>query len=168
MPNSDQQENIRTVYKELCNSYRAIDDFRTKLLGFLPLATGGLFLFFTNPEKLPSLTLFAPLGYFGATITLGLFCFEIYGIRKCTRLINVGKILEKDLGNLDGQFAKRLNSPLSEPFASGIIYPAVLAAWAFLANYPCSTFFVPLIVFSIGFLFSLCLIWWLNYKEEKS
>lgn len=27
-----EQENLRTVYKELRTSYRAIDDFRTKLL----------------------------------------------------------------------------------------------------------------------------------------
>ena len=27
------------AYEQLCMSYRAIDDFRAKLLGFLPLAT---------------------------------------------------------------------------------------------------------------------------------
>jgi hypothetical protein len=30
------EDNLRAIYQELCNSYRAIDDFRTKLLGFLP------------------------------------------------------------------------------------------------------------------------------------
>ena len=35
---SDQQaQNFRAVYQELCNSYRAIDEFRTKMLGLLPL-----------------------------------------------------------------------------------------------------------------------------------
>jgi hypothetical protein len=33
-------ENLRDAYQELCNSYRAVDDFRMKLLAFLPLATG--------------------------------------------------------------------------------------------------------------------------------
>ena len=43
-PDTQKAENLRTVYRELCSSYRAIDDFRTKLLGFLPLATGaGIF-----------------------------------------------------------------------------------------------------------------------------
>jgi hypothetical protein len=28
------------IYRELFTSYRAIDDFRQKLLGFLPLASG--------------------------------------------------------------------------------------------------------------------------------
>jgi hypothetical protein len=33
------------VYDQLCISYRAIDDFRAKLLGFLPLVSGsGIFL----------------------------------------------------------------------------------------------------------------------------
>jgi hypothetical protein len=38
-------DNYRAVYQELCNSYRAIDDFRAKLLAFLPFASAaGLFL----------------------------------------------------------------------------------------------------------------------------
>lgn len=44
-PEDPQRNNLATGYQELCNSYRAIDDFRAKLLGFLPLATGtGIFL----------------------------------------------------------------------------------------------------------------------------
>ena len=40
-----QDEKLKTTYDQLCYSYRAIDDFRAKLLGFLPLATGtGIFL----------------------------------------------------------------------------------------------------------------------------
>ena len=33
-------ESLKTFYDQVCLSYRAIDDFRAKLLGFLPLATG--------------------------------------------------------------------------------------------------------------------------------
>lgn len=47
-----ESENLRTVYKELCSSYRAVDDFRGKLLGFLPLASGtGVFLLIHGPTK---------------------------------------------------------------------------------------------------------------------
>ena len=51
--NSDTQglQNLRTVYKELCNSYRAIDDFRTKLLGFLPWRLGPE-IFFSDKAKI--------------------------------------------------------------------------------------------------------------------
>jgi len=38
MPNHDEQ---LKVYEQLCNSYRAIDDFRAKLLGFLPPGNRG-------------------------------------------------------------------------------------------------------------------------------
>lgn len=46
------KENIRAVYTQLCDSYRAIEGFSSNLLGFLPLATGGLFFFITNPGGL--------------------------------------------------------------------------------------------------------------------
>lgn len=36
-----QNDNLKAAYQELCSSYHAIDDFRAKLLGFLPLATAG-------------------------------------------------------------------------------------------------------------------------------
>src|SRR5947199_1536195 len=103
-------ENLRTVYSELCVSYRAIDDFRTKLLGFLPLATGaGLFLLVSDKAKMEfAREFFRPMGFFGFIITLGLFSYELYGIKKCGRLIRVGKLLEsKDHLHLKAQFEWR-------------------------------------------------------------
>ena len=81
---------------------------------------------------------------FGIAVTLGLFCFELFGIKKCTRLIVNGKAIEKliSLQSKDekdknlGQFDRRPNGVLgfiAEPFAAGIIYPAVLAAWTYIA-----------------------------------
>jgi hypothetical protein len=135
---SPQDEQLK-VYEQLCNSYRAIDDFRAKLLGFLPLATGtGVFLLLTDQAKLLSMqNLFRPIGFFGIVITLGLFFYELYGIKKCTRLIERGKHLEeKVLKVSDGQFATRppgVALLINEPFAASLIYPAVLAAWTFVA-----------------------------------
>jgi hypothetical protein len=66
-----------------------------------------------------------------------LFAYEIYGIRKCHALIIGGKQLEFDL-HTDGQFSLRPRSVagfLNEPLAAGIIYPAVLGAWTFVALY---------------------------------
>ena len=133
-----QDEQLK-VYEQLCNSYRAIDDLRAKLLGFLPLATGtGVFLLLTDQAKLLSMqNLFKPIGFFGLTVTLGLFFYELYGIKKCTRLIEVGKELEEKVLNVSkGQFATRppgVALLINEPFAASLIYPAVLAAWTFLA-----------------------------------
>ena len=67
-PNSS--DSIRVAYEQLCTSYRAIDDFRTKLLGFLPFVTGGglVFLFGRDVDE----KFFTPVGLFGLAVTLGL------------------------------------------------------------------------------------------------
>ncbi|MBX3235704.1 MAG: hypothetical protein KF814_06095 [Nitrospiraceae bacterium] len=142
----EDSENLRTVYKELCASYRAIDDFRGKLLGFLPLVSGtGIFLLIRNPtpQDVPK-EAFLPIGLFGLFVTLGLFIFEIYGIRRCTHLIVFGAFLEKQM-HVEGQFTHRplglrtvgkaptgLSRFVSEPLASGLVYSAVIGAWMFL------------------------------------
>jgi hypothetical protein len=191
----DEQDNNRridrrTVYQELCNSYRAIDDFRAKLLGFLPLATGtGMFLLLNNagfkdfktlPDEMKSLLVAA--GAFGFAITLGLFFYELYGIKKCHALINAGEALETELGfdGQDGQFTKRpreVAGLINEPFAAGVIYPAVLAAWTFFAVFSMPQK-VPLWaprddplwaigVFIVGFTISLFFNLWLKLKLEE-
>src|SRR6185436_1962259 len=93
---SPQDEQLK-VYEQLCNSYRAIDDFRGKLLGFLPLATGtGVFLLVTDKARLDIIQPFLwPIGIFGFVITLGLFFYELYGVKKCAHLIRAGIDLEK-------------------------------------------------------------------------
>jgi len=124
-------ENLRIVYQQLCDSYRAIDDFRAKLLGFLPLATGGIFLILpTNHVQ----QYWGPIGVFGFVITFGLFCYELYGIKKCDHLIEAGKDIERQM-KICGQFRTRphgIAGFIHEPFAARIIYPAVLVAWMFL------------------------------------
>jgi hypothetical protein len=136
--------NIINVYNQICESYRAIDAFRGILLGALPLASGGGIFILGGTTADPSLH-FA-MGIFGALVTFGLFIFEIYATNRCTKLIYVGKILEEEHLRVKGQFASRPKGiegfPLvsegiapfvSEPLASGVIYPAVLGAWVFLA-----------------------------------
>ncbi len=128
-----------TIYRELCASYRAIDDFRAKLLGLLPLATGtGIFLLLGDKTKLNAVAPYlGPIGVFGFVVTLGLFSYEIFAIKKCGALISAGTELEKQLekGYIShGQFVTRPNIFINEPFAAGIIYSAVLAAWIYLAS----------------------------------
>jgi hypothetical protein len=128
------------VYAELCSSYHEIDAFRSKLLAALPIASaGGLFLLLSDRlgevEQMDAVKPFLiPIGIFGTVVTFGLFCYEVYGIRKCGALIATGQRLEKTLG-VEGQFTSRPNDFINEPFAAGVIYPAVLAAWVFLALY---------------------------------
>ena len=129
---------LSTVYQQLCSSYHEIDSFRAQLLGRLPLATGagiGL-LYVTNGSLSDETKGFLPaIGLFGFVVTLGLFAYEIYGIKKCHALIGGGRQMEHELG-IDGQFSRRPRSVLgiiNEPFAAGVIYPAVLAAWTYVA-----------------------------------
>ena len=131
-------ENLRIVYSELCSSYRAIDDFRTKLLGFLPVATGaGIFFLVTDKEKIDFVQPYLQsVGIFGFVITIGLFFYEFYGIKKCSHIIWAGMNLEREMNIGDGQFTSRPGGVarlINEPFAAGVIYPAVLAAWTFIA-----------------------------------
>lgn len=170
MPN----DNLMPVYQELCQSYRAIDDFRAKLLGLLPLATGtGIFLLYSNSDKLPAdmQGFLGPIGLFGFVITLGLFLYEIYGIRKCGALIGGGQQIEGWL-RVDGQFMHRPHQVarvINEPFASGIIYPAVLAVWTFLGlrlAWPGYAWMIALFVFFVGWGSSLAYNRWLKSEGE--
>ncbi len=161
----DQNDNKLRVYEQLCSSYRAIDDFRAKLLALLPLATGGgIFLLVGDQTRAKAIAPYLPpIGLFGVIVTLGLFFFELDGILKCTHLIRAGAKLERDLG-IDRETAHFIDLPLgilgfiNEPLAAGIVYPAVLAAWTFLAMDFKWAIWVFIVGFMITFIFNLWLI----------
>lgn len=158
----ERQAALATIYQEVCNSYHGIADFRAKLLGLLPLASGaGVFLLLDNAlldsDKRGFVEEFVgPLGLFGFVVTLGLFFYELRGIQRCNGLIEVGKKLEKSL-NIDGQFRLRSDSVggfIGSTLAARVIYPAVLAAWTFLALaliLPQIGLWIAILVFLIGF-----------------
>jgi hypothetical protein len=127
------------LYQRICESYHAVDDFRMKLLGLLPVATGaGVFLLLSGKAELINdnvASAMGAIGVFGFLFTLGLFCYELFGIKKCHYIIVAGRKLEADL-DIQGQFRSRppdVAGFVAEPFASSVIYPASMAAWLFLA-----------------------------------
>jgi hypothetical protein len=133
---------LEAVYGRICESYHAIDDFRMKLLGLLPVATGaGVFLLLNGKAELLGShgavdvrSAMAAIGAVGGLFTLGLFAFELFGIKKCHYLIEAGRRLERDIG-VRGQFRSRPFDAagfLNEPIASSVIYPSSMAAWVFL------------------------------------
>ena len=144
-------EALLGAYKELCGSYHAIDDFRTKLLGFLPLTSLiGIFglsntsLFVQNNEMSRHLIIF--IGIFAAAFTLALFLYEIRGIVRCSNLIERGRDIE-NLLRVQGQFfvcmeehkrrrdegrAAQRTSIFDAKLAACVIYSIVFAAWLFM------------------------------------
>src|SRR5690349_24671340 len=93
------RDDLRAVYAAVCTSYHAIDDFRMKLLGLLPVATAtGVIVLLSSKASLLGTTkaqdgrdAMAAIGAIGLLFTLGLFAFEIYGIKKCHYLIEAGR-----------------------------------------------------------------------------
>ncbi len=171
-------EDLRIAYQEVCKSYHAIDDFRAKLLGLLPLVSGtGIFFLlnetFTDATKRAFATVYlGPIGLFGFIVTLGLFFYELRGIQKCNGLIAVGQKIEALLdidGN--GQFTHREEAVagfIGKTLAARVIYPAVFAAWtlvALVSIWSQGALWVALLVFFIGFAGSYTLN--LKVKLEK-
>lgn len=91
---SQEQDGHKAAYERVCESYHAIDDFRMKLLGLLPVATGtGVFLLLNSntdllcpgnkPSQQRTLEVFlTAAGFIGLTFTVGLFAYELFGIKR--------------------------------------------------------------------------------------
>jgi hypothetical protein len=145
-------EALLSAYAEVCKSYHAVDEFRMKLLGLLPLASllgivllkrDGLMLLSSGGNQLVGF-----VSIFAAAFTLALFLFEIRGILRCSDLIGRGRQIEEEL-RVQGQFwvcaieaeCARRRSSLTDwiafvfnaTVAVCVIYSVVFAAWAFVA-----------------------------------
>lgn len=154
-------DNLRKVYEEVCNSYHKIDDFRAKLLGFLPLVSGaGLFLLLRDKPANVSIEVadqhLPAIGVYGAITTLALFFYELRGVQRCTRLADIGRELEILMG-VRGQFVQwppSIGRFVNEPIAASIVYPVVMAGWLYIAlatKFPKLAVGVGVSVFIIGF-----------------
>jgi len=131
----DLDDALKTAYQEVGSSCRAIEDFRAKLLGLLPLASGaGIFLLVngSSNDLARKAFLLAPVGLFGCAITLGLSVLEGRLQIRNGSLIHAGKQIESLMG-IPGPFTLRAPSDfLGNSLAASIIYSAVLSAWIFL------------------------------------
>jgi hypothetical protein len=106
----DKERAYLAAYAEICKSYHAIDDFRMKLLGLLPLASIVAVAFLDTSKILAtaphdrSSELISFAAIFAAMLTLALFGYEVRGIQRSHNLITEGKHLEQLLGVRHGQF----------------------------------------------------------------
>jgi len=151
-----------------------------RLLGLLPLATGAGILVLSGREDVATSTsLSLAIGLFGAVATIGLYCYELHGMKKCGALIDAGRLIEEHM-HLNGQFVRRPHEVagfIDEPFSASIIYPASLAGWVFFAFRWVEEAWLPLIpmgCFLVGFVLSLGLVrrmeydtyWRVQYVKE--
>jgi hypothetical protein len=139
--------NALPVYQQLCASYQSSEEFRTKLLSFLPIVSGaGIFAFVqTNITDL----FFVPIGLVGAALAFGLFLFELGGLYWRLALTYRGMELEATLA-VNGQFSlqpggKDQNNSqaacgyhmvrdsmwTSNRWGASVIYASVITAWLF-------------------------------------
>lgn len=158
-PTSDNKTDSTTqallgIYDQICKSHQAIDEFRMKLLGLLPLASlAGIFLLTKSDSVLDIIggtsnatsanPLIAFIAIFAAFFTLALFVYEVRGILRCHGLILKGKAIEERL-KIIGQFSvcneeheraerDRENYIFNAKVAACFTYSLVFAAWIFLA-----------------------------------
>jgi hypothetical protein len=145
---------------------------RAKYYGFLPLVTGGGLILLTGRQEEFAREFFLPAGIFGLAVTAGLFFYEIFGMRRCHDLICLGKYLENSLQH-PGQFTVRrrtVGHVINEPFAAGIIYPAVMAAWMYLALFYTARHLgmvISILIFLLGFIVTLSYDWRLKKHPNK-
>jgi hypothetical protein len=174
-------ENLTKIYEECSNGYHKVDDFRSKLLGFLPLASGIAILgtlYNIEPDGDRFLTTHHfVIGIFGFIVTLGLHIYELKGIEKCTQFIKLGKWIEDRMedniisGDIrKGYFTELLlngSKYINEPVASAIIYSIVLALWAYVAFLKIDplNYIVPLFVFPTSFVLGI-IHWRRKLKDE--
>jgi hypothetical protein len=134
-----EQDSLRAVYSEISASYHAIDDFRARLLSFLPVASGagGLLILLQKDGAKESL---GPISVFGLCVTLGLFFYELIGSRRCKDLIKLGADFEHEMHVENGPFKSKLHDYFINVRKAGwFVYTTVLVGWiyiAYLAFYP--------------------------------
>jgi hypothetical protein len=154
-----------------------LDDFRAKLLGFLPIVSGaGLFLLLGRVDEAanahPSSSVTALPGVIGALVTIGLLVYEERGIQNCVRLATIGQELEKAMG-VRGRFLERPQSVgriVNEPVASGVVYSTLIGSWMFLAIAPWSTTAAVIGAVVTGvcmFFLTRGFYWWITWAEEQ-
>jgi hypothetical protein len=151
---------LEALYREVAGQYDKIDDFRAKLLSYLPLATA-LVSLLTQPKGNPEYI--AAIAVFGAVATIGLFVHELTGIIHCYGLIVIDRALDDKLTKKAdvkfGPFSSRVAfeetkskanthvGPFSTFFlsrgwyvgresAACIVYSATITLWTVLAALP--------------------------------
>jgi hypothetical protein len=170
------EDTLRSEYEEICKSHQAITDFRGRLLGLLPLASGaGILLILDRQGATPATALLVAVGLFGAAVTLGLYFYERRGMVECLVLRKRGENLERALHvSADiGRFQKNTPGFVGPQGAGPIVYFAVIAAWTFVAvhglshSWPWLELILGVLIFVVYLIAVLIAAWELRYRLES-
>lgn len=127
--------NEEKIYEQLSADIRATDDTSFKLMGIVPLVSGtGLIALLLAKDAPPNPQTLILLSLFAATITLGLFRWELRNIQNCMWLIKYADQLEKKaLGraNVMDTYVPQPKPPqmIGKTEAEKFIYAATIATW---------------------------------------
>lgn len=175
-------DEVFKMYDKCCESYHKVDDFRAKLLGFLPLASGLSILGSLYIEHKPGEQSFLnehnlEIGLFGLFVSLGLLIFELKGIEKCTQFISLGGWLENKMKSINtddsnekkGMFINLSEGDkfINEPVAAAFIYSIVLALWTYVAMLKMEKFclyLIPIMIFLMSFIFVI--VYWQRVVDK--
>lgn len=126
------------VYKEICENIRETDRISFTLLSLVPTASGigaGIltFLQYTSFfDALPRNTVHAilvVLALAGATISFGLYKWELRNIQKCSWLVKSAADLETEGVNCQFKGWSSENSAWGKTQAEKLIYRIAIALW---------------------------------------
>jgi hypothetical protein len=149
---------LEPLYAEVCKAHDSITNFRGKLLALVPSLSAVAFTLFIGTGKHFDERLLLPVGIFGMTVSLGLFCYELRGMLECHQLRRRGGELERamqrsagdEVGEMRGHFfdptekyetkkefkdLKEHYSLISVPTASFLVYGSVILGWLVVAAF---------------------------------
>jgi hypothetical protein len=149
-------DKLLDIYKDICSNIRVTDEISFKLLGIVPLTSGvgaGALVILEKSQLLAGYSGLAVAGLsaVGALITLGLFLWELWNIKKCIWFIARATIVEREMRGqthprlqFDGMvreealgaatldevsLALLFAPPWGKPHAETLVYLAAIGAW---------------------------------------
>ncbi|HXQ24587.1 MAG TPA: hypothetical protein VN812_23100 [Candidatus Acidoferrales bacterium] len=137
---SDRIRSADKPYAEICANICATDDYSFKLLGLVPLVSGGGIVALLTEANATTWASF-PIAIFsllGATVTLGLFCWELRNIQTCRWLQDCAGVIAQRFGfPARPAPSKFVGIEIRKETGEKMVYAATVAAWLAMAIAAC-------------------------------